>query len=92
MKSEYKQLSHTIWLCKYHIVFCPKYRYDILKNEVEAFVRNNLYKLCGHKDQIRIEEINIQPDHVHLIILVPPKYSISTIMGYLKGKTAISLF
>ena len=92
MKSQYKRLSHSVWLCKYHIVFCPKYRYKILEGRAEVFVRNTLYNLCGQKDQIVIEEINIQPDHVHLILSIPPKYSVSEIMGWLKGKTAIKLF
>ena len=79
-------------MCKYHIIFCPKYRYKILKGSTEVFVRNTLYKLCSQKDQIVIEEINIQPDHVHLIISIPPKYSISETMGFLKGKLAMKLF
>lgn len=56
------------------------------------FVRNQLYRLCGQKEQVVIEEINIQPDHVHLILSIPPKYSVSEMMGYLKGKVAIRLF
>lgn len=79
-------------MCTYHIVFCPKYRYGVLEGKSEVFVRNQLYRLVGQKDQVEIEEINIQPDHVHLILSIPPKYSISEIMGYLKGKTAIRLF
>jgi len=55
-------------------------------------VRNEIYKLCGQKDGIAIEEISIQPDHVHIIISIPPKYAVSDIMGFLKGKTAIKLF
>ena len=90
--TKYKRLSHTIWLCTYHIVFCPKYRYKILVGRTEVFVRNQLYKLIGQKDQIQVEEVNIQPDHVHLILSVPPKYSISEVMGYLKGKLALRLF
>ena len=92
MKSQYKRLSHSVWLCTYHIVFCPKYRYKILEGKAEVFVRNCLYRLCGQKDQVTIEEINIQPDHIHLIIGIPPKYSVSEIMGWLKGKTAMKLF
>ena len=92
MTTQYKRLSHTVWMCKYHIIFCPKYRYKILQGKAEVFVRNNLYKLCGQKDQLTIEEINIQPDHVHLIISIAPKYSVSEIVGFLKGKTAIKLF
>lgn len=92
MKSQYRRLSHSIWLCKYHIVFCPKYRYKVLEGKAEVVTRNLLYKLCGQKDQVAIEEINIQEDHVHLVISIPPKYSVSEIMGWLKGKTAIKLF
>jgi putative transposase len=90
--SKYKRLSHSVWLCSYHIVFCPKYRYKVLVGKAEVFVRNQLYQLCGQKDQVVIEEINIQPDHVHLIISIPPKYSVSEMMGFLKGKTAMKLF
>ena len=90
--NKYKRLSHSVWLCSYHIVFCPKYRYKILEGRSEVFVRNQLYRLCGQKDKVEIEEINIQPDHVHLIISIPPKYSISEMMGYLKGKLSLRLF
>ena len=92
MKTQYKRLAHTVWLCTYHIVFCPKYRYGILEGKSEVFVRNELYKLCGQKDNVVVEEVNIQIDHVHLILSIPPKYSVSEIMGFLKGKTAIRLF
>jgi len=88
---KYKLLSHSIWLCTYHIVFCPKYRFKILDGKTEVIVRNELYRLCGQKDQIYIEEINIQVDHIHMILSLPPKYAVSDIMGYLKGKTAIKL-
>ena len=92
MSLVYQKLSHSVWYCKYHIVFCPKYRYKVLENKAEVMVRNELYKLCGQKHQIQIEEINIQSDHIHLIISIPPKYSVSETMGWLKGKTAIKLF
>ncbi|MCA1600381.1 MAG: IS200/IS605 family transposase [Acidobacteria bacterium] len=90
--SKYKKLSHSVWLCTYHIVFCPKYRYKVLEGKSEVAVRNELYRLCGQKDQIFVEEINIQPDHVHMILSIPPKYAVSEIMGFLKGRTAIKLF
>jgi putative transposase len=64
----------------------------VLEGKAEVTVRNELYRLCSQKDQIQIEEINIQPDHVHMIISLPPKYAVSEIMGFLKGKTAIKLF
>jgi putative transposase len=92
MKTAYKKLSHSLWLCKYHIVFCPKFRYKILEGKGEVFVRNTLYQLCSRKDQVEVEEVNIQRDHVHLIISIPPKYSISEMVGYIKGKIAIRMF
>ena len=92
MKQLYKRLSHSIWLCTYHIVFCPKYRYEVLSGRAEVEVRNHLYQLCGQKDQVTINEINIQNDHIHMIISIPPKYAISEMMGFLKGKSAIRLF
>jgi putative transposase len=90
--STYKKLSHSVWLCTYHIVFCPKYRYKVLEGKAEVVVRNELYRLCGQKDQVFVEEINIQPDHIHMILSIPPKYAVSEIMGFLKGKIAIKLF
>jgi putative transposase len=92
MKRQYKRLSRSVWLCTYHIVFCPKYRYKVLEGQAEASVRNELYRLCAQRDQVQIEEINIQVDHTHMILTVPPKYAISDIMGFLEGKSAIKLF
>lgn len=89
--SEYKKLSHTIWNCTYHIVFCPKYRFKIFSGTTEVLVRNQLYRLVGMKDNLQIEMVNVQIDHVHLILSIPPKYSVSEVMGYLKGKLAIHL-
>jgi putative transposase len=63
----------------------------VLEGKAEVMVRNHLYQLTTQKDQVVIEEINIQPDHVHMILSVPPKYSISEMMGFLKGKTATKL-
>ncbi len=90
--NKYNRLSHSIWKCTCHIIFCPKYRYKVLEGGSEILVRNQIYRLCGQKDQMNIEEINIQPDHVHLILSIPPKYSVSETMGYLKGKLARKLF
>ena len=92
MKNKYKRLSHTVWMCTYHVVFCPKYRYKVLEGELEVLVRNEIYKLCGYKDNVEVEEINIQEDHVHMIVSIPPKYSISEMMGYLKGRVARKVF
>jgi putative transposase len=90
--SNFKRLSHSVWCCTYHIIFCPKYRYRVLRGRTEIFVRNQIYQLAQQKDKVVVEEINIQKDHVHLILSIPPKYSVSSIMGYLKGKVAIRLF
>ena len=90
--TRFKRLSHTIYECKYHIVFCPKYRYRIFKDGVEEYTQQEIYRLCGQKDGVEILELNVQPDHVHLIVWIPPKYAVSAFMGYLKGKLALRLF
>ena len=88
---KYRKLTHTVYKCEYHIVWTPKYRYRILKGQIASELQRDLYGLSSHKDVI-IEELNIQPDHVHMLCSIPPKLSISAFMGYLKGKAAIKLF
>ena len=88
----FKKLSHSMYECKYHVVFCPKYRYKILKGEIGEYVKNAVYQLLGYKDGVEVMELNVQEDHVHLIMSVAPKYSLSDIMGYLKGKLALRMF
>ena len=90
--TRFKRLSHTIYECKYHIVFCPKYRYRIFKDGVEEYTQQEIYRLCSQKDGVEVLELNVQPDHVHLIVWIPPKYAVSAFMGYLKGKLALRLF
>ncbi len=90
--SKYKKLSHTIYQCTYYIIFCPKYRIRILKDEIAEYCKVQLYNLCHQKDLIEILELNIQEDHIHLIVIIPPKYSVSSFMGYLKGKLSLRLF
>ncbi len=92
MARQFKKLAHSLYECKYHIVFCPKYRYKILQDEVAKYVERQIYVLCSQKDGIEVIEINVQPDHVHLIVSIPPKYAVSQIMGFLKGKLALRLF
>jgi putative transposase len=92
MTQRFKRLSHSLYECKYHIVFCPKYRYRILKEAIGEYVRQQVYQLCKQKDEIEVLEMNIQPDHVHLVMSIPPKYAVSEVMGYLKGKLALRLF
>ena len=92
MSKTFKRLSHTIYECKYHIVFCPKYRYRILKGEIAGFVLKNIHNLLRYKEKVDVLEANVQPDHVHLVLSIPPKYSVSFLMGYLKGKLSLRLF
>ena len=92
MPHNFKRLSHSIYECKYHIVFCPKYRYRILKEEIAEYTRQQIYALCRQKELVEVLELSIQPDHVHLIVSIPPKSAVSSVMGYLKGKLSIRLF
>ena len=91
MTRKFQKLSHSIYECKYHIVFCPKYWYRILKDEVTEYTAQQIYQLCRHKDKVEVLELKIQADHVHLIVSIPPKYAVSNFVGYLKGKLAIKL-
>ena len=78
--------------CKYHVVFCPKYRYRIFKDDLAEYSKQTIYSLVKQKDMVEVLELNIQPDHVHAILSIAPKYSVSSLMGFLKGKLAINLF
>ena len=89
--SKYKKLSHVVYKCDYHIVWTPKYRFRVLFGEVKVLVENDIRMLCEWKG-VEILELNVQTDHVHVICSVPPKVSISELMGTLKGKLAIKLF
>lgn len=86
-----ESLAHTKWLCKYHIIFCPKYRRKIIYNKIRESIRDIIKDLCKWKG-ITIEEGHLMPDHIHLLLSIPPKYSVSQIMGYLKGKSAMMIF
>ena len=92
MTHQFKRLTHTIYECKYHIVFCPKYRQRIFNEAIAEYTQQQIYELCRQKEQVEILELNIQPDHIHVVVSIPPKYSISEFMGYLKGKLALRLF
>ena len=92
MTRQFKRLSHSIYECKYHFVFCPKYRYRIFKDDVAEYVKQQIYVLCQRKDKVEVLELNVQADHVHLVVSIPPKYAVSDFMGYLKGKMAMQLF
>ena len=92
MTQRFRKLSHSLYECKYHIVFCLKYRYRIFRETIGETVRQLVYQLCKQKEQIEVLELNVQPDHVHLVVSIPPKYAILEFMGYLKGKMALRLF
>ena len=92
MTRKFERLSHSIYECKYHVVFCPKYRYRIFTHDVEEYTRQQIYRLCQQKDKVGVLELNVQPDHVHVVVSIAPKYAVSDIMGYLKGKLAMRLF
>ena len=90
--SRFTKLSHTIYECKYHVVFCPKYRYRVLRGDISEYCKQQIYKLCSQKDLLEILELNVQEDHVHLVLSIPPKYSVSSVMGFFKGKLALRMF
>jgi putative transposase len=73
-------------------VFCPKYRYRIFDAQIGEYAKQQVYQLAQQKDLVKVEELNVQPDHVHAILSIPPKYAISDMMGFLKGKMALNLF
>ena len=89
--SKYKKLAHVVYKCDYHIVWVPKYRFRILKGEVKERIEKDIRMICEWKKS-EVIELNIQEDHIHLIISIPPKVSVSEMMGILKGKTAIKIF
>ncbi len=89
--SKFKKLSHVIYYQVYHIVWTPKYRYRVLRGQVAEFLGNTIRSLCEWK-RVEIKEMNICQDHVHIVVSVEPKLSISQLMGILKGKTAIKIF
>ena len=84
-------LSHTKWLCKYHIVFIPKYRRKVIYHKLRADIQGYIRDLCKWKG-VEIIEGHMMPDHVHLLLSIPPKQNISSFMGYLKGKSSMMLF
>ena len=89
--SHYKQQSHVVWKCDYHIFFCPKYRFQILTGVIKDLVEADIRMLCEWKG-CEIEELSVQSDHIHMLVSIPPKVSVSELMGTLKGKLAIKLF
>lgn len=91
-KKQFRKLSHSLWQCKYHIVFCPKYRYRIFKDEIRQATTQGIYRLCSQKDKVEVMELNVCVDHVHMAVEIPPKYAIAKVVGFIKGKLALHLF
>ena len=89
--AKWKKQSHVVYQCCYHIVWCPKYRFRMLEGAVGKYVEGRIRAICEWKDS-EIEVLKVMKDHVQLVISVPPKVSISELMGILKGKTAIGIF
>ena len=91
MKDDNNSLAHSIWNCKYHIVFAPKYRRQVFYKEKRIQVGQILRKLCEFKG-VEILEAEVCPDHIHMLVKIPPKMSVSGFVGYLKGKSSIMIF
>ena len=91
MKLDTESLAHTKWNCKYHIVFAPKYRRQVIYGKIKVDIGIMLRKLCEYK-QVEIIEAEACKDHIHMLVSIPPKYSVSQIMGYLKGKSSLMIF
>ena len=91
MATKLNSLAHTKWLCKYHIVFTPKYRRKTIYNQYRESLKEILKQLCKYK-RVEIIEGHMMSDHVHLLVSIPPKISVSSFMGYRKGKSALMMF
>ena len=91
MTKKENALAHTKWMCKYHIVFTPKYRRKMIYNQYREDVREIIKQLCSYKG-VEILGGNVMSDHVHILVSIPPKMSVSSFMGYLKGKSALMMF
>ncbi|MBW4491201.1 MAG: IS200/IS605 family transposase [Trichocoleus desertorum ATA4-8-CV12] len=90
MSQLYQSLSHSKWDCKYHIVFTPKYRRKAMFGEIRKFLGPIFHELARQKE-CRIIEGHLMPDHVHMCIEIPPKYAVASVVGFLKGKSAIAI-
>ena len=85
---DYRKMSHTKWQCRYHVIFIPKYRRKRLYGVVRRELGEVFHRLASHRES-EIEEGHIMPDHVHMLIWIPSKYAVSSVVGYIKGKSAI---
>ena len=86
-----KSLAHTKWMCKYHIIFTPKFRRKVIYNQYKQSIKEIILALCKYKG-VEIIEGHLMPDHIHMLVSIPPKISVASFMGYLKGKSALMIF
>ena len=91
VKLDTDSLAHSKWNCKYHIVFAPKYRRQVIYGKIKADIGIMIRKLCEYK-QVEIIEAEACKDHIHMLVSIPPKYSVAQIMGYIKGKSSLMIF
>ena len=84
-------LNHSRWECKYHVVFIPKYRRKVLYEELRRKL-GEVFRTLAAQKECEVEEGHLMPDHVHMLLAIPPKYSVSSVMGYLKGKSSLMIF
>jgi len=87
---EYESLKHTKWECKYHVVFIPKCRRKVLYAGLRGYL-GEIFRPLAEQKESRVEEGHLLPDHVHMLIAIPPKYAVAQVIGYIKGKSAIHL-
>jgi len=85
---DYESLSHSVWDCKYHVVFIPKYRKKTLYGELRRRF-GEVFRTLARQKESQVLEGHLMPDHVHMLISIPPKYSVAQVIGYMKGKSAI---
>ncbi len=90
-RDDISSLADSRWNCKYHVVFAPKYRRMVIYNQIKADIGKILRKLCEQKG-IEILEAEACPDHIHMLIAIPPKYSVAQVMGCLKGRSSLMIF
>ena len=86
-----KSLAHTKWMCKYHIIFTPKFRRKVIYNQYKQSIKEIIIALCKYKG-VEIIEGHLMPDYIHMLVSIPPKISVASFMGYLKGKSALMIF
>ena len=91
MKIDTNSIAHTTWNCKYHIVFAPKYRRQVIYGKIKGDIGQIIRKLCEWKG-VEIIEAEACPDHIHMLVSIPPKISVSSFMGYLKGKSSLMIY